>query len=189
MIDHFRYQDDIKLIFRSQYTDEEWIAAISNELDQNRPVIYRGTGANGGHGWICDGYNNEDLFHMNWGWGGTFDGYFEISDLHPAGYYFNDGQMAMINMIPLPTGTTELTEQSFEIFPNPASESVNIRSWILDPGSWIIEIYSLEGRKIWEKEVKDDEMGVDVSELPVGMYFVRVQAGGVSAMTKLLVVH
>jgi len=189
MIDHFRYQDDIKLIFRSQYADEEWIAAISNELDQNRPVIYRGTGANGGHGWLCDGYNNEDLFHMNWGWGGTFDGYFEMSDLHPAGYYFNDGQMAMINMIPLPTGTTELAEQTFEIFPNPASNVFKIRYQIPDAGCQMISLFAIGGKKIWEKGMTENEMEVDVSELPVGMYFVRVQAGGVSAMTKLLVVH
>ncbi|MEI6457045.1 MAG: T9SS type A sorting domain-containing protein, partial [bacterium] len=38
----------------------------------------------GAHAFICDGYNDAGMFHFNWGWGGSFDGYFQINNLNPG---------------------------------------------------------------------------------------------------------
>ncbi len=183
MMDHFRYQDELQQVYRSQYNDEEWTNLITNELNQNRPVIYRGTGTTGGHGWVCDGYNTEELFHMNWGWSGAFDGYYELSDLHPAGYFFNDAQMALIQMIPLPTGTVEIEENSFIIYPNPASDVIRIRfnrkmqdRKMQDARCKSISLFAIEGKKILEREFMDNELEFNVSSLPNGMYIIRLQS-------------
>lgn len=64
--------------------EERWRAMLRSELDSARPVIYSGFDLSGGHCFVCDGYDSQDYFHFNWGWGGTSDGYFAIGSLNPS---------------------------------------------------------------------------------------------------------
>ena len=81
--DYFRYTSNIRIVSRSSYSDAEWIALMKHELDSIRPVNYSGSSSDGsgGHSFIVDGYNADDYFHINWGWGGYCDGWFELSNL------------------------------------------------------------------------------------------------------------
>lgn len=83
--------------------DSQWINLLRTELDNGRPVFYSGYGT-GGHAFICDGYNNSNYFHFNWGWGGTADGSFLLSSLTPTvnGYQFDFSynQQAIIGIEP-----------------------------------------------------------------------------------------
>jgi len=54
---------------KNSYTGN-WISLLKSELDQWRPVIYRGQGT-GGHAFVCDGYDDQNYFHFNWGWSGS----------------------------------------------------------------------------------------------------------------------
>lgn len=64
------------------YSDAQWLTFIETDLDAGRPVQYAGTDSvNGGHTWVCDGYDASDNLHMNWGWGGFCNGYYSINDL------------------------------------------------------------------------------------------------------------
>ena len=58
---------------------------MKDELNNSRPIQYAGYGGGGGHTWVCDGYDSNDFFHMNWGWGGAYDGYFSLNSLNPSG--------------------------------------------------------------------------------------------------------
>jgi hypothetical protein len=69
---------------RVNYTDSNWINLLKNELNLSRPVQYAGIGGGGGHTWVCDGYDNNNFFHMNWGWGGNSDAYFLLDTLNPG---------------------------------------------------------------------------------------------------------
>ena len=66
---------------RSQYSYRNWIDLIYNELSQGRAIIYSGQSTGGGHTFVCDGYQDEDYFHINWGWGGKSDSFFKLSAL------------------------------------------------------------------------------------------------------------
>lgn len=80
---YFGYDKDIRYTKRDFHTNEEWENIIYSELDSERPVILGGSNDQAeGHEFICDGYKNE-LYHINWGWGGLSDGYFLLSDLSP----------------------------------------------------------------------------------------------------------
>lgn len=69
-----RYQ--IKDYFRNH---EEWCNMVKAELDARRPLYYCGaTAAYEGHAFVCDGYDHNGLFHINWGWDGISDGYFDL---------------------------------------------------------------------------------------------------------------
>ncbi len=81
---YFGYSSETtKGVSRSWYTYGDWLNIIYNELAQERPVVYGGQSSGGGHEFIVDGYDTEDYFHVNWGWGGTSDGYFKLSALNP----------------------------------------------------------------------------------------------------------
>ena len=94
---YFKY--DCRNAYLSDYTTSDWIALLKNELDNNRPIIYVGTGS-GGHAFIFDGYNNSNQFHVNWGWAGYCDGYFAIGSLNPGGHNYNSNNMAVIGLEP-----------------------------------------------------------------------------------------
>ena len=91
----------------SGYSTDQWEAMIKTELDAGRPILYSAndTGGAGGHAFICDGYNNEGLFHFNMGWYGTCDGWYTSTALnmtHREGDYlkFNSGHEMTIGIIP-----------------------------------------------------------------------------------------
>ena len=83
MIETFGYTKNMYDLSRSNYTTAEWESLIYQELSAGRPVLYSGSSENGGHQFICDGYDGDGLFHINWGWGGSSDGYFVISLANP----------------------------------------------------------------------------------------------------------
>ncbi len=106
---YFNYSDNLTGISKSDYTYEQWISILKNELDSNRVILYTGHDANNtaGHAFVCDGYSNNNLFHFNWGWSGQDDGYFSISALAPgsggtgSGYgNYSYGQQAIIHISP-----------------------------------------------------------------------------------------
>lgn len=103
---YFGYATTLKGLQRADYTDNQWISILKKELDEQRPIQYAGYGQ-GGHTFVCDGYDANDFFHMNWGWGGHYDGYFNLNALNPgtggigagAGTY-NSNQQALIGIKP-----------------------------------------------------------------------------------------
>jgi len=97
---NFGYDNSIKGLERSNYADSVWISILENELNAKRPVIYTGSGNQGGHCFVADGYDSSNYFHFNWGWSGYFNGYFNINDLTPDGDTFNTGQEALIGIQP-----------------------------------------------------------------------------------------
>ncbi len=81
----FKYDKGIKIALRSFYTADNWAALVRSEIDEARPVLYYGwTATNEGHSFVCDGYSDDGLFHINWGWAGKSDGYFSLALLNPS---------------------------------------------------------------------------------------------------------
>lgn len=80
-VSHFGYDNEIQRHERQYYSDAEWNTLIKNELDNARPVYFSASSDEGGHAFVCDGYDSNNLFHINWGWGGSSNGYFELSSL------------------------------------------------------------------------------------------------------------
>jgi hypothetical protein len=98
---YFHYRPTTTMLSKSDYDFEpDWIAVLKENLDENHPVMYSGSGAGGGHAWVCDGYDASNNFHMNWGWSGSSNGYFAISALNPGGFDFNSGETAIVNIAP-----------------------------------------------------------------------------------------
>ena len=81
---YFGYDADlIRIAYRSSFTLEEWYDLIYNELKERRPVMFSGSTMKSGHRFVCDGLDNDGLFHINWGWDGEYNGYYDLTILNP----------------------------------------------------------------------------------------------------------
>ena len=82
---YFGYDSDLMLdLSRTCFTLAEWTTIIDKELQAKRPILYSGRTTDGGHQFVCDGSDGNGLYHINWGWGGYQDGYFDITILNPG---------------------------------------------------------------------------------------------------------
>lgn len=101
---HFRYAATTRLVSAADYDAATWKKMMRSEIDADRPVIYTGesTMGRGSHGFVLDGYR-DNLFHFNFGWNGSGNGYFAISAFSSTStaFEFANQQQAVIGIKPL----------------------------------------------------------------------------------------
>ena len=95
------YDKSIRSVERKDFNTDEWENVIRGEIDCRRPVIYAGQHDEGnGHVWVIDGYASSGYFYMNWGWGGTMNGFFVISPLSDAANNYTINHRMVIGIQP-----------------------------------------------------------------------------------------
>lgn len=122
--EYFDYDDAAHIVYRDEYANADWEKMIYDELVAKRPVYLSGTSVSGtnvvGHAFVCDGYDGEGLFHINWGWGGMSDGFFRLTLLNPSDHGtggnngsggYNLDQGAIIGIQPNQGGTSQEVAQ------------------------------------------------------------------------------
>ena len=87
MVNNFGYRATAKDVVKSSwwgsgYTTSEWEAMMITEINAGRPILYSASDVSGGHAFICDGYDGNGLFHFNFGWYGTCDGWYVSTALN-----------------------------------------------------------------------------------------------------------
>ena len=87
LINYFDFDSTTTYVERVYYTYDSWVETLYNELRQGRPIAYAGQRTSGGHSFICDGYDADDYFHFNFGWGGNSNGYYRLSLMNPNSIY------------------------------------------------------------------------------------------------------
>ena len=108
MKDYFSYSYN-SYDYRQHYTNEVWLKKVKACLESSPgcPVYYTGHDTNGksGHAFVCDGYDEDDKLHFNWGWAGKANGYYAVDALNPQmnptlTYYFNKNNLAIFYLRP-----------------------------------------------------------------------------------------
>lgn len=107
-VKNFGYDSlSVNYLTRLYYSDEEWMRIIDNEISNGRPILYSGVDAtSGGHAFVFDGINGKGYVHINWGWDGAANGFYDIADLKPnadilsssTDYHFNLDQDMVIGL-------------------------------------------------------------------------------------------
>lgn len=116
LVNYFGYDPTIKYLMRDHYSLPVWSTMIHEELSKGHPIYYDGSNGSVGHAFVLDGYRSADgFFHVNWGWGGSSNGYFSIVTLDPdaqgiggstEGYF--SGQSGIFNLKPAEEGSNEI---------------------------------------------------------------------------------
>ncbi len=149
-ITYFSYDPSTILgVHRAEYNDQDWMTLIKNDLDLGRPIQYAGFGNQGGHTWVCDGYDQNDFLHMNWGWGGSSNGYFNSNVLNPSGMDFSGWQQAIFGI--LPKATQPLDAAIISISPASSgcsgtqyTPTIKIRNYGINALTWCEVKYKLD---------------------------------------------
>jgi len=84
LITYFGYDRSLAYRKREHYSTADWLQIIHDELAASRPVLAYGRASSGGHAYVFDGMDEQGFIHVNWGWGGMSNGYFQTSALTPA---------------------------------------------------------------------------------------------------------
>lgn len=119
MHDYFNYSEANVQRSRNDYETKTWKTMVREQFDMGWPMYYGGCEDDGCHAFVCDGYDDNDMFHFNLGWGGSSDGWYLIDDApytHPADAMFNFVPAVVYNATPsapagfsvVPVSDTEL---------------------------------------------------------------------------------
>ena len=83
-VDYFGFDSRAYWGGRGSYSIDEWFDMIYSEIEDGYPVLFAGHSSGGGHAFVLDGFDGDNLFHVNWGWGGGSNGWFLVSILNPG---------------------------------------------------------------------------------------------------------
>jgi len=135
---YFGYSQDASFLWKDNYSNSEWINMLKDNLDDGMPMYYSGYSTAGGHAFVCDGYQ-DDLFHFNFGWGGSADGYYSLANVNG----FHDGQGSVFDIYPdsnypyYCSGDKTFTEKrgTFEDGSGPVADYQNLSecTWLISP--------------------------------------------------------
>ena len=132
--ENFRYDSlAISCLQRDFYTDAEWMEMVRKEMEAKQPVLYCGSDEiDGGHAFLLDGIKSDGKVHVNWGWSGSGNGWYDINILQPKSYNgsalssgngFNIGQSMVLG---------------FKKQETPSADEENISQWVTDGYSFYI---------------------------------------------------
>ena len=157
LVTYFGYDGTVRKMSRDAYTLATWTEIIYDELAAERPVLYDGQSSGGGHAFVVDGYDGDELFHVNWGWGGSQNNYFALSVMNPDdksgigagtsndGYSFSQGAVVGIQIgsgeVVKPTPVT-IGVQNFTI--SGSSVRLSAFNWTGSPQTFDVGIGSID---------------------------------------------
>ena len=99
LISNFGFSPTMGYSQKYMYASTAWTDSLKANIDRGEPVYYSGRGIMGGHAFVCDGYDQDDYFHFNFGWSGDCDGWYLTTAIN-AGFGFNDWQVAIMGIRP-----------------------------------------------------------------------------------------
>ena len=101
LINFYRFSPDLSIAERAYFSSKNWDKLLQSNIANNQPIYYAGQNLfNGGHAFICDGYNAVGYYHFNFGWGGLADGWYLTSAVSPIGMDFSSNQLVLVGIVP-----------------------------------------------------------------------------------------
>lgn len=137
---YFNYMNSVNYVSKSNYTTSAWENMMQAELNASKPIYYSGQSTDGGHAFVCDGFQGSNYYHYNFGWSGSGNGFYTLQDING----FHSYQAMVRNIYPadaaypyIATGEKELTtlagsftDGSGPVEDYPQSMSA---SWLINP--------------------------------------------------------
>ena len=166
-------------------TDEMYETLISN-LEAGYPahLAIENEAATSGHNVVIDGYRESDnKFHINFGWSGTFDGWYSLPDPNGFHYGWTKIEGVIANIIPKNDAVNELaSQQSLEVYPNPASDVIYINSLPCETAEYAI--FNVLGQKVVAGSTNGT---ISVAELEAGLYILQIKGEKLLETVKFMV--
>ena len=190
---YLKYQSG-SVVYRSRVRTPRYVTLIRRALKNNDIVYMRGADPGGegrdagGHAWLCIGYQNDDttMYYMNWGWGGSDNGFFNVSgnQLVTTSYTFSDQQGIINGLVPPEDSNIHHAHVAIDrvdspvtlqaAYPNPTSDYVTVPFATDRPGE--LQVYSIDGRQMTSMHLSagSGEAHISTASMPAGIYIYRL---------------
>lgn len=121
---YFKYPNSALSYNREGYSSN-WEDLIKNELNHGRAVVYSGNDGlgNPGHAFNLDGYDGG-LYHINWGWGGTNNGYYNINNVKDGTNDYTKNQQVIVGVRAPSVGPSDIYISNLSVAENQPSGTV-----------------------------------------------------------------
>jgi len=143
-----------------------------------------------GHNVVVDGYNTDNFFHVNFGWGGPSNGWYLLPDQMPYSLTVVEGLIVDI-MKNVTASIVEIKNNShINIFPNPAHSYLTISTDdYRQLSDYTINIKNVLGQTVFHTSSNLPQVNIDVRDIrSSGLYFVTIKdkAGNVKTTNKII---
>lgn len=181
-ITYFGYDTNtINAQYYNNFDDSDWIALLKNELYNRRPIQFQGFDPiEGGHSWVCDGFNNANtMFHMNWGWGGQDNGWYTVDALnpYPLDFTYDIGVVCGIQPPPSALGMEQLKNPvTVNVYPNPSQGIFNF-TFPNNNDTYRVNIYNVLGQQVHTQLTSNNSLfTIDLSAQSKGVYIYKIMS-------------
>ena len=190
-----RFGFSTAILLDSSYDDKTIKTKMADNIKIGLPVHLATVNETwtSGHNVVCDGYNSDDYFRLNFGWGGSADGWYSLPEGFPYSLTVFEGIVADIN---LPTGIEEpsTVASEFELYqnyPNPFNPATEIKFSLADNSKVNLSVYNTKGQLVrtlidGKTEKGYHTVNFDASELNSGMYLCRLDVNGYAQIRKMI---
>ncbi|MBN2681662.1 MAG: C10 family peptidase [Bacteroidales bacterium] len=124
-----------------------------------------------GHNVVVDGYNTDNYFHVNFGWGGSNNGWYLLPEEMPYSLTVIEGLILDIMKPDETIKVAEIEENRIRIFPNPSLDFIKVEGL---EENCELTITNVSGKIVSVFQVLESCSEISISELPSGIYFVRI---------------
>ena len=117
LYEFFGYDAGMQMYYHSFYQPYEWRNMFMEELAAGRPILYSGWSISLAHAFVCDGYDENGMFHFDWGMTGYTNAYYDLEIMSPdqPEWYDKDNpeggmnllQMAIVGVKPAEQGSQQ----------------------------------------------------------------------------------
>lgn len=154
-------------------SDEMYATLISN-LENGYPahLAVENNAGTSGHNIVVDGYRESDgKFHINFGWSGSMDNWYDIPDMGGFHYGWTKIEGIILNIIPKDDDVKEVaSQQAFEVYPNPVSDVLHINNLPCDEAEY--SIFNVMGQKVVAGHTSGS---ISVADLEKGLYVLQIR--------------
>jgi photosystem II stability/assembly factor-like uncharacterized protein len=173
---YFNYDpSSISIEYKEKYTEIEWKELLKAELNASRPIYYAGYEGDIGHAWVCDGWRvGDDMFHMNWGWSGSFDGWYAMGALNSL-YSYNTNNEIVKGIKP---GNPDLIVRITNIQPNQLigyGQTVDIDCSVIKGTPNTVNLY-MDSELLYSTSQANFTYNLVTTDHPMGVHILKIEA-------------
>jgi hypothetical protein len=145
-----------------------------------------------GHNVVVDGYNTDEYYHLNFGWGGSYNGWYLLPEGIPYELTVVEGVVVdIMKNTPIGIMTRETIREGASFFPNPVYDIAYLNYSLKERGSVIFSIYNPSGKIILNYEYSNQMPGqysvpVSFEDQPSGLYFYSLRTGNDFSSGKII---
>lgn len=144
-----------------------------------------------GHNVVVDGYNTDNYYHLNFGWGGSYNGWYLLPQEIPYNLTVIEG--VIVDIMKKETTSifeSDIINSNVSVFPNPFSESTIISYNLTNNTNICLDIFDITGKNILSRKIsaesENNETLLNLNSNPEGIYYYKLTAGNSLYTGKLI---